>query len=254
MPLEPGVNRPMDIKLLGTLAREIDIAECVLVAKGKVRNVYEHSNLPGLLIKTLRPDVVDDAGFFNPTRRLKRLRPVGAYFVFQRELTEFIIQCRRRFRRDTSRLPIPQLYGLVRTSNGIGLVVEKVATANGGLAPTLRELVQSSSFDDKHRRALERFFVECTKAHAVFGDLNAGNLVYTETRDPAGEFVCIDGFGEKAFIPIHRWSRFCNSRMLARARRKMLNLIALGPATQAEVADKGGPLRTARTPDGHLAG
>lgn len=209
---------------------EIDIGDCVLVASGRVRNVYEHRDLPGVLIKTLRTDLDDLPGLHGVVRHLKKLRPVGAYFVFQREMTEFLIQCGRRLGRDQALMPISRLYGLVRTSDGMGLVVEKVTALGGGLAPTLRNLVAVRGFGERQREALERFFRECTERHVVLGDVNPGNIVYTESRDPRGEFVCIDGFGEKAALPVHRWIKFVNSRKIARVRRRMLDFIAKGKA------------------------
>ena len=39
--------------------QEIDLGDCALKKGGRTRNVHEHEALPGLLIKTLQPDLVD---------------------------------------------------------------------------------------------------------------------------------------------------------------------------------------------------
>ena len=57
----------------------------------------------------------------------------------------------------------------------------------------------------------------------MFGDLTVNNIVYTEARDPRGEFVAIDGFGEKSAIPLHRWSRILNDRKIERVRRRLMS-------------------------------
>ena len=42
--------------------QEIDLGDCILERSGRTRNVHEHQALPGLLIKTLQPDLVDRHG------------------------------------------------------------------------------------------------------------------------------------------------------------------------------------------------
>ncbi|MEP9386946.1 YrbL family protein [Mesorhizobium sp. KR9-304] len=201
--------------------QEIDLHDCVLVKSGRTRNVHEHEALPGLLIKTLQPELVDRNGYFKAYARWKKRRPHGAYFAFRREVDEFIVLCRRLYGRDLSSLPIARIHGLVLTSAGLGLVVERIPNGDG-LAPTMLELIGEDRFAKRHLQALERFLDRCRELHVVFGDLTVNNIVYSEARDPRGEFVAIDGFGEKSAIPIHRWSPFLNDRKIERVRSRLL--------------------------------
>jgi len=207
------------------VGQEIDLSQCTLLRSGKTRNVHEHSALPGLLIKTLQPGLVDGAGFFEAYPWWKRSRPPGAYFAFLRELEEFVVLGRRHWGRQLSGLPIASINGLVRTSAGLGFVVERISGGDGDLAPTLLELAVRGSIQPRHVAAIERFFERCRELHIVFGDMTVNNVVYSEVRDPVGEFVAIDGFGEKSAVPIHRCSRFFNDRKIDRVRQRMLSVV-----------------------------
>ena len=111
--------------------------------------------------------------------------------------------------------------------------MERISAKDGGLAPTMTELIGESRFEMSHMHALERFLVRCRELHIVFGDLTVNNIVYTEARDPRGEFVAVDGFGEKSVIPIHRWSTLLNGRKIERVRKRLLSAV---PARLKEAA------------------
>jgi hypothetical protein len=205
--------------------QEVNLADCTLVKSGRTRNVHEHAGLPGVLIKTLNPEVVDRAGHFKAYEWWKKGRPHGAYFSFRREIDEFIVVCRRHYGRELSNLPFARICGLVMTSAGLGLAVERIARADGSLAPTMLDLLSAGEFERRHLLAMERFLERCRELHFVFGDLTVDNIVYTETRGPHGEFVAVDGFGEKSAIPIHRWSRLLNDRKIERVRRRLMRSV-----------------------------
>lgn len=210
------------------VGQEIDLARCTLLRSGKTRNVHEHGALPGLLIKTLQPGLVDAAGFFAAYPWWKKGRSPGAYFAFLRELEEFVVLSRRHWGRQLSGLPIASINGLVRTSAGLGLVVERISARNGDLAPTMLELIVRGHLEPRHVSAVDRFIERCRALHVVFGDMSVNNIVYSERRDPDGEFIAVDGFGEKSALPIHRWSRLFNDRKIDRVRRRILSAVPPG--------------------------
>jgi hypothetical protein len=207
------------------VGQEIDLARCTLLRSGKTRNVHEHTALPGLLIKTLQPALVDGAGFFAAYPWWKKGRAPGAYFAFLRELEEFVVLSRRHWGRPLSGLPIATINGLVRTSAGLGLVVERISGRDGALAPTMLELIVRGHLEPRHVSAMERFIERCRALHVVFGDMTVNNIVYSERRDPDGEFIAVDGFGEKSALPIHRWSRSLNDRKIDRVRLRILSAV-----------------------------
>lgn len=206
----------------------IDLAGWRLLKSGSTRNIHENDELPGILLKTLKPETVDAAGHFRAYEWWKKGRPHGAYFAFRREIDEFIVLCRRHYGRELRDLPFARIYGLVLTSAGLGLAIERISDADGRLAPTMVDLVRQRKFDERHIQAMERFLARCRDLHLVFGDLTANNIVYTETRDPQGEFVAVDGLGEKAAIPVHRWFKLLNDRKIERVRRRLLRAVPAG--------------------------
>lgn len=183
-----------------------------------MRNVYEHPELPDKLVKTIRPEIVNRLGFRTTDSQLKNMRPEGCYKIFVREITEYLIQCRKQYasRYKHPGLPIVHLFGVIHTNEGIGLVTEKISTGQGELAPTYHELKRSGKLRPEHLYALEDFLDHCYSLGIVFSDIHIKNIVYTETRTGRPECVCIDGFGEKSFVPIHRWSKRLNERKLDR--------------------------------------
>ena len=202
--------------------QELNLADCQLLRSGRTRNVHEHPGLPGVLIKTLKPEVVDRAGHIKAYEWWKKGRPHGAYFSFRREIDEYIVLCRRHYGQSLPDLPFARACGLVMTSAGLGLAVERISAADGSLAPTMLDLIRRGEFREPHLRAMERFLARCRDLHVIFGDLSVNNIVYTEARDAAGEFVAIDGFGEKSAVPIHRWSKALNDRKIERVRQRLL--------------------------------
>ena len=141
--------------------------------------------------------------------------------------------------RTLSDLPFARIYGLVTTSAGLGLAVERITDGDGSLAPTMIELISNGQFKKRHLQAFERFLARCRDLHVVFGDLTVNNIVYTEARDPRGEFVAIDGFGEKSAIPLHRWSKILNDRKIERVRRRLMS--AIPDRLKDETPDRASP-------------
>ena len=64
----------------------IDLAGWRLLKSGSTRNIHENDELPGILLKTLKPETVDAAGHFRAYEWWKKGRPHGAYFAFRRGL------------------------------------------------------------------------------------------------------------------------------------------------------------------------
>src|SRR5215216_5125209 len=141
--------------------QEIDLADCVLVKSGRTRNVHAHDNLPGLLIKTLQPGVVDANGHIKAYEWWKKGRPHGAYFSFRREIDEYIVLWRRHYGQTLPGLPFARINGLMQTSAGLGLAVERIAGTDGSLAPTMLDLVSAGQFQSRHLRAMDRFLARC---------------------------------------------------------------------------------------------
>jgi len=62
------------------------------IASGKFRLVYEHPENRNLLIKVIRPEMIDQR-WGSGAPWFKRQRRMGQYSLFLREITEFLATC-----------------------------------------------------------------------------------------------------------------------------------------------------------------
>jgi hypothetical protein len=205
------------------LLESIDTRTCRWVARGELRDIFEHPDLPGALVKVIRTDRVDAEGNVVGWSRRKFIlqRRFGIYLGFMREFRETFRAARRLYAHPEVALPFARPLGLAVTERGLALIVEKITGPDGSLAPSIKQLLREGGLTDAHRAAIDRFFDVCADNHLVFGDLNAGNLVLAGD----GRFVCIDGIGEKSLIPLHELSRRLNARKLRRVRKRLRRYI-----------------------------
>jgi hypothetical protein len=186
------------------------------VAKGRMRLVFEHPHDRSLLIKVIRPDVIErrwGAG----AAWYKRRRRYGRYTSYLRELQEYIAA----YAKHGQRLSFAQtITGLVITDMGLGLVVEAVRDEAGELAPSLAGLFLRNAFDKNAQAALEIFLEQIVNSDLLIADLNPGNMVYLNSPDGVGHFVLIDGLGVATILPIKTLLPWFNRRSkLSRVKR-----------------------------------
>ncbi len=186
-----------------------------LVARGKNREIYRHPTDDGLLIKVLKEGRRRREAERGPIAR--RFRP-----SYMREFMveiEAVFRAHKRAPATLRRLPIIQAAGLVATNLGMGQLVERIAGVDGGLAPTLADLLAEGRFDTTALGRLNGFVEQMYALHVVAEDVDPRNIVWDATSD---SFVLIDGFGEKPVVPIHVWSKTINDMQLDLAFRKRL--------------------------------
>ena len=212
--------------------RILELRDAVPVCRGDMRNIFEVPEFPDSLVKTIRPERVDPTGHFVGKSGMKRLRLEGCYQGFAREMAEYLILSRRLYARPGLSLPIAHIYGLVQTDQGTGLVMEKIVDGDGELAPTIGRLHVEGRLADKHLAALDVMFDRCRDLHIVLNDIHANNIVYTEERSGEPECICVDGFGERVLIPVHRWFDTVNRRKINRIARDAAASLTRTPAQE----------------------
>jgi hypothetical protein len=184
----------------------------------------------------LRPEFIDENGqpISKPGHKEKKFklgRRLGAFLPTHREIAEFLaFQSKRKNR--TVHWPIAKLYGFVETGIGLGLITERLAGPDGGLAPTLSALVLTVRFSPGHEAALRAFFQQLDGCHICMSDLNPRNLVFVGAADGDGRFVAIDGLGCTTFIPLQDWFPSINARRNRRRSAKIWRFIANGGKKQ----------------------
>ena len=205
------------------------------IAKGSARLVFGHPERPDLLVKVLRPKLLESR-YGEGAAWFRRRRRYDPYLLFLREIREYVAA----YASHGHSLRIAQkVRGLVETDLGLGLLVEAVRGADGALAPTVAKLIANGTYDEAAQAALERFLSELLENDIVIADLHERNLVYVGGAGGVPHYVMIDGLGSSTLVPFKSWSRTLNRRSKLRRIRRLRARIARRIASSLD----GPPLR-----------
>lgn len=178
------------------------------LSHGRSRLVFEHPDDRDLLVKVIRPEVVDDR-YGSNAKWYKKRRRFGKFVSYFREIQEFLAVHEQH----GEDLPFLQrIVGFARTDMGLGLVVAAVRWTDGTLAPNLATLIKEDRLDEAAERALDVFFNNLLECPVVISDLNLGNVVYTYSEGHGYHFVLIDGIGNNSLLPFKIISKRINRR------------------------------------------
>jgi hypothetical protein len=198
---------------------------------GHVRAVFAHPEREDWVVKVMRKDAVE-ARWGGARRWYKRLPRARHYASYVRELKEYIAL---QARHPGAIAPIARPRGIVETDLGLGLVMERIRGTNGGLAPTLLQLLREQGgmtalLDEE----LALLFSGLQSHEIIVGDLHAGNIVYGSDARGGPRLILIDGFGEKNIVPrcsmSRRFNRLHTRQQFARLRREIARLAATAPS------------------------
>jgi hypothetical protein len=207
---------------------------------GAYRDVYQHPADTGLLVKVIKPLVVE--------RYAKRANwyearvGAGHYKTLLREIEKYVVL----HRRGQQNLPFIQHFiGLVETDLGLGMIVSKVRGRDGGLAPTLTEIVRARGLNAELSARIHALRDDVIRHHVVFGDISANNIVEAADAQHGHRLVIIDGLNDRLWLPVNAMSRtfyriYCDRRFA----RMMQVLAKVDRERAAEAA--GTPARVAR--------
>lgn len=198
----------------------IKIKNLEYLGSGTVKNVFLHPENERLIIKLIKPELVNEWGIFSKHGFLKGSLNQGIYRQFRRELIQYMQLCKQTYAEKRFLFPMETPYGLVQTDQGLGLVAEKIV-APCGKGQSLEDLAKARVLEPKHHKALASFFNECVRLHLVFGEVNYAGLMYTEGRSGQPEFVLVDGIGEKLLIPMRTWFPSVNARYIRTIQRRI---------------------------------
>lgn len=200
----------------------IDLAAVTPIAHGNERYIYPHPTDTNLLIKVVNSE---GRSLSQKAHRIKRwyrrFHRESTYRVFITELSEYISTAVQSSLAQTS-LPLARVVGLVDTSMGLGLLVEKIKGEDGKVAPTLAHLMRSEGWDDSWEYPLNQFFRDLADRHVIFNDVGPQNIVFGRNAAGVRSLFLIDGFGSKQAIPVFAWSKRLNRRRLVRKYLKLM--------------------------------
>ena len=195
--------------------RSIDLSEVRRLARGKVRDVYARPDRGDQLLKTLRETKRRAYARRSGLRaRIKRRLGLGPYRYILKEYHCYLRVAYEAERLDRA-IPIAELGAVVRTDRGLAQVAALVPDQHGALAPTLRHLLREGPLRPDALSRLNAFVSDLYDLNVVVPDLSAGNIVFDASL-PGGRFLLVDGYGEKAFVPLRSWFPRLNARALDR--------------------------------------
>lgn len=190
------------------MVRPLALQHLQPLAKGTVRLVFEHPETPDLLVKVIRPDVLEKH-YREETGWFPRGGRYGPYMLFIREIREHVAG----YAGHRGSLPFAQSsLGLVDTDLGLGLITRAVRGTDGNLAPTAAKLIATGEYDLRAEAAMEHFLTGLLDSDLVISDLHERNIVYGSEPGAEPRFVMIDGLGSATLVPFKCWSRTLNRR------------------------------------------
>jgi hypothetical protein len=201
----------------------LDLAQLTIAAAGSERNVYLHPTDTSLLIKIINRARIGEPGRKRPWH--KRFLREDAHRVFIAEAAEYIATSVRQKTTHGNTL-MARVAGLILTSQGLGLAVERIVDAEGNLAPTLRQVVAQQGFGPELRVLVHEFFMALIDAHVIFNDVSASNIVLGFNADGRKGLYLVDGFGSKQLLPLYAWSKELNGRRLLRKYQEMVRKLS----------------------------
>lgn len=199
----------------------IDLDTATPLTTGGGRRIYAHPADDKLLIKVIDQESRQRYMMRHRVKRwYKRFHRASAYRGFIGEFSESVTVSARNMA--AGRLPVARVVGVARTTQGPGLLVEKIRAGGRALAPTLAQLVCADGLNPALRREMDAFLAELIEAHVVVNDMSAANIVRGTNADGHTGLFLIDGFGVKQKIPLYALSKSLNARHLTEKYAEML--------------------------------
>ncbi|OZI61385.1 YrbL family protein [Bordetella genomosp. 11] len=215
--------------------RLLDLSGLQPIAAGAERLVYQHPFDPSLLVKVVDLPGMAEHLRTRPLRRWRKNRQrEGPYRNHVAELAEYAAA--HNIAAGRWKVPMARILGLAQTNMGLGLLVEKITDGQGGLAPTIEQIVRERGLDEALTRELDYFFDTLADHHIVLNDVSARNVVMGQNADGDAGLYLIDGFGSKQAVPLFAYSKMLNRRRILRKYHKVrakLQARSLARAQQA---------------------
>lgn len=193
----------------------LDLAGAQVLARGADRYVFQHPNEPSLLIKVINTEAYAAYLERKPFKRFyKQFQRESAYRVYLDELAEYVTTT--TVPSGVWNVPMARVVGLAQTTLGLGQLVEKITGDDGGLAPTLAQVIARDGIGAELSDRLDAFFEDLIDAHIVISDMSAKNIALGRNADGKPGMYLIDGFGVLPLIPLYAWSKRLNKRRMHR--------------------------------------
>lgn len=135
---------------------------------------------------------------------------------------------------------LPCCYGMFPTDLGPGLVLDLIRDGDGQISRSLRELMSTGYAPETFHAAFEELG-DFLRQHLVMTrSLLDHNIVAQQRSDGQWKLYIIDGVGDRAWLPLARWSRSLGrakvNRRLAEAWSRFQKLWSQGGVSKQLIA------------------
>lgn len=207
--------------------RYIDLSGQAPVMTGGERLIFDDPRCADWLIKVSRSRPGHEAGLKNRVFLRHSKWRFGALRSWYKEHEEYLALLWR-----TQRVPdfIAGFHGFCQTSEGPGMVVEKIRDARGQIAPAVASLRPERGERRLLLRLIDEFFDQLIEAQIVAKDLHPANVVI------AGDFdrlVLVDGLGDGVLLKTKRYVRYFRARDMEKKRRAFRDFVNRRMGAQA---------------------
>ena len=156
----------------------LELKEASLLGRGRTKSCYSHPLDNAKCIKLITNPKANPKELEKELRELTRINGINS-----------------------PNLVVPQYYGEVLTTAGIGYLFDKVVSPQGEAYPTLRlHLEQENISTENSKTLLNRLFQTLYNSGIVFSELNIDNIMILTSDESGKEFAIVDGFGEGSAI------------------------------------------------------
>jgi hypothetical protein len=114
---------------------------------------------------------------------------------------------------------IPRFYGMVETSLGPAMLLERIVNEDGTPARTLKSHLESGSNPDHIRNALLTLATNLIATSIAVRDFSVWNALVLEKETEEFKLFIVDGLGGSEFIPLSIIPHFAKRKAIRRVNR-----------------------------------
>lgn len=204
-----------------TIQKFVDLSNSQPLFIGGERLVYEDPRCSHWLIKVSRMQNGRENKLKNRFfKRYSKWR-YGAMKSWYKEQEEYLALLWRQYE-----VPdfVAGFYGYCQTSEGPGMVVEKVTDGEGNIASTVASIVNSASSEEKELLLIliDDFFDKMIDAQCVAKDLHMANVAVSGDFE---KLVLIDGLGDGVLIKTKKFLRYFRIRDMEKKRLRFKQFV-----------------------------
>ncbi|NNE89723.1 MAG: hypothetical protein HKN27_16775 [Silicimonas sp.] len=174
----------------------ITLTEDDKLAEGYGRAMYRFPGRADVIVKIHKPLNVKRFQWLRTLLRYNRWR-FGDLLTTAIEINEFSAMVARS---GTVPAFAAQFLGFVQTDLGPGALFEAVLTADGALAPHLKQHAWTHGAEPEIETAIDRLWDQIAAARAVVSDANLTNVLVTGSAEDGYQLTLVDGLGERALF------------------------------------------------------